>query len=184
MSPTTPRHRIGLIFAAVIFVLGLTAAPAPGWETQPTDKGEKQEGRDHGGKKDRDHGDKQREEEKGEKEEEGEDKQGQPQQPTVTTPVQPAQPAQPAPVAPLAAPSQPAAPGAPSQPPAPPEAREAPARGPILAQEAPPEQGAAIAPVSERRKLARTGLDPALIALLGAFSLAGGIFLFRRALAR
>jgi LPXTG-motif cell wall-anchored protein len=50
--------------------------------------------------------------------------------------------------------------------------------------QAPPEAGAAAVPVAERRELAQTGLDPALIALLGALCLGGGGLLFRRALAR
>jgi LPXTG-motif cell wall-anchored protein len=49
--------------------------------------------------------------------------------------------------------------------------------------QAPPEQPA-LAPVAERKELAQTGLDPGLIALLGALCLAGGGLLFRRALAR
>jgi len=38
--------------------------------------------------------------------------------------------------------------------------------------------------VAQRSQLAKTGLDPALIALLGALCLGGGALLFRRALAR
>lgn len=64
-----------------------------------------------------------------------------------------------------------------------PEEEEEAGRGPEVAQEIPGEE-APLAPVAEQRKLAKTGLNPALIALLGAFSLGGGIFLFRRALAR
>jgi LPXTG-motif cell wall-anchored protein len=54
---------------------------------------------------------------------------------------------------------------------------------PVVAQ-APPEEAAPTAPAAERRELAKTGLDPALIALLGAVCLGGGGLLFRRALAR
>jgi LPXTG-motif cell wall-anchored protein len=50
--------------------------------------------------------------------------------------------------------------------------------------QAPTAESAPLAPVSEHRKLARTGLDPAVIALLGALCLGGGAFLFRRAMAR
>jgi LPXTG-motif cell wall-anchored protein len=54
---------------------------------------------------------------------------------------------------------------------------------PVVAQP-PPQPGAPTVPVAERRELATTGLDPALIALLGAMCLGGGALLFRRALAR
>ena len=42
----------------------------------------------------------------------------------------------------------------------------------------------ALAPVVERKQLASTGLDPVLMALLGALCLAGGGLLFRRAVVR
>jgi LPXTG-motif cell wall-anchored protein len=48
----------------------------------------------------------------------------------------------------------------------------------------PPQPGAPTVPVADRSELASTGLDPALIALLGAMCLGGGALLFRRALAR
>ena len=55
---------------------------------------------------------------------------------------------------------------------------------PVVAQ-APPEEGSvAASPAANRTELAKTGLDPALIALLGAMCLGGGALLFRRALAR
>ena len=54
---------------------------------------------------------------------------------------------------------------------------------PVVAQ-APPEAGAPVSPAANRTELAKTGLDPALIALLGAMCLGGGALLFRRALAR
>ena len=54
---------------------------------------------------------------------------------------------------------------------------------PVVAQ-APPEQGVRDVPAANRTELAKTGLDPALIALLGAMCLGGGVLLFRRALAR
>jgi LPXTG-motif cell wall-anchored protein len=53
---------------------------------------------------------------------------------------------------------------------------------PVVAQ-APPGEGAPT-PVASRKELAKTGLDPGLIALLGAMSLGVGGLLFRRALAR
>ena len=52
----------------------------------------------------------------------------------------------------------------------------------MVAQQTP--TAAPLAPVAERKELAQTGLDPGLIALLGAVCLGGGGFLFRRALAR
>ena len=54
---------------------------------------------------------------------------------------------------------------------------------PVVAQ-APPQEGVATSPAANRKELAKTGLDPALIALLGAMCLGGGVLLFRRALAR
>jgi LPXTG-motif cell wall-anchored protein len=41
-----------------------------------------------------------------------------------------------------------------------------------------------LAPAAERKKLAETGLDPALIAVLGGLLVGGGVLLFRRAFAR
>ena len=52
-----------------------------------------------------------------------------------------------------------------------------------LAQ-APSESEEPLAPAAERKKLAETGLNPGLIAMLGVFLLGGGAFLFRRAFAR
>ena len=45
-------------------------------------------------------------------------------------------------------------------------------------------QTVALAPAVERKQLARTGLSPLVIALMGSFCLLGGALLFRRALAR
>ena len=56
-------------------------------------------------------------------------------------------------------------------------------KSPVVAQ-APPQAGAPTAAAAERNQLAKTGLDPGLIALLGAMCLGGGGLLFRRALAR
>jgi LPXTG-motif cell wall-anchored protein len=50
--------------------------------------------------------------------------------------------------------------------------------------QAAPQEGAEAVPAAEREELAQTGLDPALIALLGALCLGGGGLLFRRAMAR
>jgi LPXTG-motif cell wall-anchored protein len=49
----------------------------------------------------------------------------------------------------------------------------------VPVQKAPP-----LAPVAERRQLASTGLNPALIAIAGMLCLVGGAFLFRRAVVR
>ena len=54
---------------------------------------------------------------------------------------------------------------------------------PVVTQ-VPPQPGAPTVPVAERSELPNTGLDPALIALLGAMCVGGGALLFRRALAR
>jgi LPXTG-motif cell wall-anchored protein len=54
-------------------------------------------------------------------------------------------------------------------------------QGPEVAQT--PTQ-APLAPVAERKELAKTGIDPGLIAMLGALCLVGGGLLFRRSLAR
>ena len=55
---------------------------------------------------------------------------------------------------------------------------------PVVAQAPPEEGGVRRTPAANRTELAKTGLDPALIALLGALCLGGGALLFRRALAR
>ena len=52
---------------------------------------------------------------------------------------------------------------------------------PVVAQAAPTGEAPAVA--AERKELARTGLDPALIGFLGALCVGAGGFMFRRALA-
>jgi hypothetical protein len=104
-----------------------------------------------------------------------------PAAPTVTTPTTPAQPQQVTPPAPTPAP-------APSQPV---ESKGAPERKGGAEQEeknvpaeVAPSAQPTLAPAVERKQLARTGLDPVVMALLGVFCLAGGGLLFRRAMAR
>jgi LPXTG-motif cell wall-anchored protein len=171
MSRLTFTKRAGVLMAVVAFVLGITAASAPGWgsggeETTPTKP--KHEGKEKNKGK----------EEEGE--EHGEKQKPKPEQPKVQTPpvAQPAPPAA-APPAPVVSQGAPAPPVTGES--LPPE-QEAVPEAPVVAQ-APPEQPA-LAPVAERKELAQTGLDPGLIALLGALCLAGGGLLFRRALAR
>jgi outer membrane biosynthesis protein TonB len=101
--------------------------------------------------------------------------------PTVTTPTTPAQPQQvtPPPPTPAPAPSQPV------------ESKGAPEKKSGAKQEeknvpaeVAPSAQPTLAPAVERKQLARTGLDPVVMALLGVFCLAGGGLLFRRAMAR
>ena len=184
MSRATLRQRrgaIGLVFAVVVFALGMTAAVALGWqnEQQPQEqsKNEQEKGKEHGNKEN-------------EKNQQHNQKNEKPQtQTTPTTPTTPTQtvPAAPPPVAaqPQPTPSQAPSPpvnsqGAPEQP----SGNEQPSGGGKEVAQAPTAESAPLAPVSEHRKLARTGLDPAVIALLGALCLGGGAFLFRRAMAR
>jgi outer membrane biosynthesis protein TonB len=168
MSLTTFQKKAGLIFALAAFVLGVTAAAALGWENEENNKGKEHP------------------------------KQETP--PTVTTPT-PAPPQQqvttppaPAPTpAPAAAPAPaPAAPqGAPTQAPSQPvESKGAPEQKVGAEQEeqnvpaeVAPSAQPTLAPAVERKQLARTGLDPVVMALLGVFCLAGGGLLFRRAMA-
>jgi outer membrane biosynthesis protein TonB len=163
MSRSTFQGKAGLIFALVAFVLGLTAATALGWEN------ENNKGNGHGKKE---------------------------TPPTVTTPTTPTspQPAEKAPPpaptpTPQAVPPTPAAPAPPEQvvvkrAPKPKRAKH---RQEKAARNVPVETPSAqptLAPAVERKQLARTGLDPVLMALLGLFCLAGGGLLFRRAIAR
>jgi outer membrane biosynthesis protein TonB len=167
--------RTGVIFALVVcFALGMTAAAAVGWggggEEQGQDHGKAEEnGKDHS-EKGKEHGNGEKEHGKKEKE------QGKEAPPTVTTPptavTTPPAPTPSAPVAPQAAP-----PTTTQAPPEPPEK--------VIVRERPPaEKAPPLAPVAERKQLASTGLNPALIAVVGMFCLAGGAFLFRRALVR
>jgi type IV secretory pathway VirB10-like protein len=168
MSRSTFQRKAGLIFALAAFVLGVTAATALGWANEKNEKG-----KEHGKKKEA------------------------PPTVTVPTPSPQVTPPPPAPAPPAAAPAP--APVAPTQ--APPQQvgaqgapeqqqgggeQEARQRGApsAPAEAAPAAQTVALAPAVERKQLARTGLDPVLMALLGAFCLAGGGLLFRRAMAR
>jgi uncharacterized membrane protein len=172
MSRTRFRMRTGVIFALVVcFALGMTAAAAMGWGG-----GGGEQGQDHGkveehgkeqGEKGKEHGNEEKEHGKKE-EEEGQEE----APPTVTAPTTPAAPAPSVPVTPQAAP-----PTTPSQVAPPPEKV-------IVRERVPAEKAPPLAPVAERKQLASTGLDPALIAVVGMFCLVGGAFLFRRALVR
>jgi outer membrane biosynthesis protein TonB len=161
MSRSTFQGKAGLIFALVAFVLGLTAATALGWENENENQGK-------GGKKET--------------------------PPTVTTPAAPTTP--PVATTPAPAPTPPAA--APAPAPAPPTSEQVTVKRAPKPKRAKRKQERAarnvptavtpsaptLAPAVERKQLARTGLDPALMALLGLFCLAGGGLLFRRAMAR
>jgi uncharacterized protein HemX len=180
MSRATLRQKRGqlaVVFAVVVFALGMTAAVAFGWENeQPKEHGknEQEQGKEHGNK--------------GEKNNEHKQKNEQEQVPTTpTTPVGPTTPAQAVPTTPPT-PAQ-----APSPAPTPVGAQGAPERQtseqkPSAAEkqvaQAPTTAAPSLAPVAEQKKLARTGLDPALIALLGVLALGGGVLLFRRAITR
>jgi hypothetical protein len=168
MSRSTFQRKAGLIFALAAFVLGVTAATALGWANEKNNKG-----KDHGKNE---------------------------TPPTVTTPTPtPAPPEQPqqVPTTPAPTPAPPAAAPAPVTP------QSTPAQTPPqrvkeqgeqkgekqqqeqnVPAEVTPATQTALAPVVERKQLARTGLDPVLMALLGAFCLAGGGLLFRRAVTR
>jgi LPXTG-motif cell wall-anchored protein len=176
---TLPKAGVALVLAA--FVIGITAANALAWPNeQPPAPAHEDKGKDNKHKGDKD---------EGEDEEEGKGKKEKPQpQPQVPTqpagqPPPPAAVTTPPPPAPVV--SQGAPPPAPEQPVTeqlPPEQGRVP-ESPVVAQ-APPQAGAPSVPVAERQELAKTGLDPALIALLGALCLGGGGLLFRRALVR
>jgi outer membrane biosynthesis protein TonB len=105
--------------------------------------------------------------------------------PTVTTPTTPTAPVTPAPAP---TPTPPAA--APAPAPAPPEQvtvkRPPKPKAKRKQKRAAPVQVTrpTLAPAVERKQLARTGLDPAVMVLLGFFCLAGGGLLFRRAMGR
>jgi hypothetical protein len=177
-----------LVFALVILALGITAAVAVGSGSE-----EKQKGRDNGdrptltdekGQRDKEGGDrgdkKSRDKEEGEerdkKSRDKEEEEKEKETPGVTTPQQPPATVQAPPGAPVTqqgVPSQPTA-GVPGEP----------TSGEPTEGEPTKPQGPPLAPVSERKKLAETGLHPGLIALLGALCLFGGGFLFRKALPR
>jgi LPXTG-motif cell wall-anchored protein len=156
----------------------MSTGSAIGWYDQPSQPTEEHD-------KDKDHGkDKDKDKDKGGKHEE---------KPPVIVPPTPAAPP-PAAVTPppAAAPPPVVSQGAPPAP--------APEQ-PVGVDTTPPERGEngeeeeaptvaqapsqpALAPVAEREELAKTGIDPGLIALFGAICLIGGGLLFRRALAR
>jgi LPXTG-motif cell wall-anchored protein len=188
MSRWTFPHKTGAVMALVAFVLGITAANAPAWPNeQDTDQPPAPK-----------HGDKDKDKGKGHKDDDDDDddegrggeQKPKPEKPETPPAVQPPGPSgavtQPPPQVPVT--SQ----GAPPPPaPAPPVETEAlpPEQGgvpesPVVAQ-APPEKAEVGAePAAQREELAKTGLDPALIGLLGALFLGAGGLLFRRALAR
>lgn len=182
MSRWTLPYKAGVVMALAAFVIGITAANAmawPGGEPVPAPTTPQ-----HGKDKDKDKGHKDDDDQ-----DEGKGGHEKPKpQPQPTTPQsQPSPPVTPpaeTPPAPVV--SQ----GAPAPPPEQPIETEAvpPEQGgvpesPVVAQ-APPAEEAATSPAANRSELAKTGLDPALIALLGAMCLGGGTLLFRRALAR
>jgi outer membrane biosynthesis protein TonB len=165
MSLTTFQKKAGLIFALAAFVLGVTAAAALGWENEENNKG-----KEHG----------QEETPPTVTTPTPAPEQVTPAAPTVTTPTTPAQPQQvtPPPPTPAPAPSQPV------------ESKGAPEKKSGAKQEeknvpaeVAPSAQPTLAPAVERKQLARTGLDPVVMALLGVFCLAGGGLLFRRAMA-
>ena len=164
MSLSAFQKKAGLIFAVAAFVLGVTAATALGWANEKNNKG-------------KEHGKNQT-------------------PPTVTTPT-PAPPQ--VPTTPAPTPAPPAAAPVPTPPvgaQTPPEQVTAKSRpkhkgggakqqqGQNVPAEVTPGTQTTLAPVVERKQLASTGLDPVLMALLGAFCLAGGGLLFRRAVVR
>ena len=178
MSRATLPVKIGVVMAVAAFAVGITAANAIAWPneqpppTKPPSTGTNKDKGDH------------------EEEGKGEKPKPQPQPPTPPA----GQPTPPAPaVTPPAAPTP--APVVSQGAPTPAPARAAGQHGgraaqqgavpesPVVAQ-APPQSGSETVPVAQRSQLAKTGLDPALIALLGALCLGGGALLFRRALAR
>lgn len=195
------RYRAGAIFAVVVFVLGVTAAVAAGWETSggtndkvahegkgKDDNGGKDNGkgesRDNGdkdradkdgdkdkGDRDKDNGDKEKSKGKEDRDEDDEDK----DEPTVTTPS--------APGVPTTVQTTPSSPTTPLTPSATPPGNPASPEEPVLAEE-PTGEEPELTTAAKRKKLAETGLDPALIAVLGALFVGGGALLFRRAFAR
>ena len=172
MSRLTVR-KTGVIFVVVALVLAVTAGSAAGWydqPTQPSKEHEKGEDKDDekGKDKDRDKGGKH------------EEKPPPVTPPTTTTPP-PAPPTAVTPPPPVVSQGAPPAPEQPVGVETTPQQPERPETvGPTVAQA--PSQP--LAPVAEREALAKTGIDPGLVAVLGAMFLVGGGFLFRRAFAR
>jgi hypothetical protein len=183
MSRLTLGHKTGLIFALVTLVLGVIAGAALGWAG-----GEEQQG----GGKTHGHG-------PNKKPTTTQPTNTQPTntQPTTTQPTTKTQPAPPPGVQTTPTPAPSATP--PSETPKRVSARGGGGKKGKRGEQKAPSKGGrnvlvkarvrsggetAIAPAAERGALARTGLSPSLIALLGAFCLVGGAFLFRRGLAR
>lgn len=207
MSRPTFRHRAGLILTLVAFVLGATAATALGWENETTPgKGRdygKNEGKDYGKNEGKGHGKNEgkghgKNEGKGHGKNEGKGHGGKkPEKPptvTVPTPTPPTPPglapppttATPSPVVQLGT-TTPTSPGV--------NAKGSPGGVNVLGEQeqggsdvaaevAPGTASPTLAPAAEREQLAATGLDPALMGLIGLLCLGGGALLFRRALAR
>jgi hypothetical protein len=208
MSRPTFGQKIGLVFALVVFAFAVSATGAPGWYQQESgkdkgsscnctcecDKGKPAEGDDKehakkndsedsdhankGDSEDEDHGDKDKDHANKDEDEDEDDGE---QKPAGAAPTES---------------------GAPPAPPI--AAQGAPSSGQPVGTEAIPGEGEELAgeeglggsettaageapklkAVAERKRLASTGLDPGLIAVLGAVSLIGGALLFRRSLAR
>ncbi len=196
MSRATLRVEVGVVMAVATFAIGITATNAIAWPNEqpaPTPQhGDKGDDKHKGDKDDDKHkGEKGDDKHKGEKGDDkhnggkGEQPKPQPERPITPTgqqtPPVPVTPAAPPPVVPQGGPAP-----EPEQPvtseTVPPDQPTVP-DSPVVTQ-APPQPGAPAVPVAERSELAKTGLDPALIALLGAMCLGGGVVLFRRAVAR
>jgi LPXTG-motif cell wall-anchored protein len=167
------RQKTGVILALVALALGISAGAAYGWANEETDTNNQ-------GHEENNHGNKNKGgKHKGERPE---------QNVPPATPETPQTPATPTPATP-AAPVTPQGTPTPQQPTTP-ESTPTPSGGgenespesPVVAQQTP--TAAPLAPVAERKELAQTGLNPGLIALLGAMCLGGGAFFLRRALAR
>jgi LPXTG-motif cell wall-anchored protein len=182
MSRWTFPFKAGVVMALAAFVIGISAANAMAWFDQPTTPThqDKDKGKGHNDKGDNDEDEGKGHNEKPKPQPKPETPAGQPTPPASAPPAA----VPPAPVVSQGTPPAPGAPGTPEQPvqtkTVPPEQGGVP-QSPVVAQ-APPSQPAA--PAAEREQLAKTGLDPGLIALLGALCLGGGGLLFRRALAR
>jgi len=194
------RYRAGAIFAVVVFVLGVTAAVAAGWSTSgdtndkvahegkgkegdgrdDNDKGRSKDNGDREGKKkdneDKDHGDKEKSKGKEDQDTDNEDNESK-DQPAVTTPSAPG-----APITVQTTPSSPTTPLTPSSTPSTTPGSPALPGEPVVAKT--PGEETELTPAAKRKKLAETGLDPALIAVLGMMLVGGGVLLFRRAFAR
>jgi hypothetical protein len=214
MSRPTFGQKIGLVFALVVFAFAVGATGALGWSQQDSgkdkgsscnctckcDKGTPAKGDDKehakkndsedsdhankGDSEDKDHGNKGDDEDEdkdhGNKGEDEDEDNGE-QKPTGAPPAESGAP----PAPPVAAQGAP--------PSAPPVGTGAiPGEGEELAGEeglggsetTASGEAPKLKTVAQRKRLASTGLDPGLIALLGAVSLIGGALLFRRSLTR